>query len=381
MGFSKPALGAALSSRGFEIYVSRTWSELKQYLNVLRVRKVLGKTNALLLTRFNSTMSYSSVDTFSCLENVTAKLGVRFRYMNVHEFLDMLNPIAEGGNYTTLGRITPNLTDADISEAEKLTAELAAEADEVMIEHDYLLKSVTAYVMVKKLLNLYDCNAFTAPCPDLCSTRRVNQMQFTLCLTHSLLNEQGIPSACEYDINALLSMMILTNISGKAPFMGNTAPIAIENGRPLLSRYMQADEIDKINPLENLYYSQHSVPGRKFKSIDGGKSKFGLKHFAYDQGFGAVMRYDFTQDIGQAVTITRFSPDCTKLFVGKGEIVGGGGYDLHNCNGYVVYRVADQTDFFNKQMLVGNHMPLVYGDYSREIELLGRLLGLEVLAA
>lgn len=379
--FSKQAIGAALSSRGCEAYICRTWTDLNIQIKALRVRKVLQNTNVLLCTRFNSVSSYSSVDTFNCLEKVTEKLGAKFRYINVHEFLDQFELAAMEGNYTTPGRITPNITPAELEEVNQLADELIANAEEVMVERKFLVNSLIAYLQVKKNLDLKDCNAFTAPCPDMCSTRRVNQMQFTMCLAHSLLNEQGIPSACEYDIDAVLSMMMLTNISGNAPFMGNTAPIPIENGKPILSRYMQVEEIDKIQPQENLYYAQHSVPGRKFKGLNKAAAKYGLKHFALDQGFGAVMRYDFTQDIGQPITLARFSPDASKLFVGKGVIVGGGGYDLHNCNGYVVYRVADQDLFYECQLQVGNHIPLVYGDFSKELMLLGKYLNLEVITA
>ncbi len=93
------------------------------------------------------------------------------------------------------------------------------------------------------------------------------------------------------------------------------------------------------------------------------------------------MRYDFTQDKGQKITVCRLSPDCKKIFVGAGEIVGGGDYDVDNCNCYVVYRVKDQDDFYEKQCEVGNHVPLVYGDYTKELKLLGKALGLEVLEA
>mgnify|MGYP000096205316 CR=1 FL=1 len=50
--------------------------------------------------------------------------------------------------------------------------------------------------------------------------------KFTLCMTHSLNDENGISSACEYDINSVIGKVIMTNLSGKAPYMGNTNAIA-----------------------------------------------------------------------------------------------------------------------------------------------------------
>ena len=43
-----------------------------------------------------------------------------------------------------------------------------------------------------------------------------------MCLSHSLNNEMGLPSACEYDITALICLAILMGVSGKAPYMSNT---------------------------------------------------------------------------------------------------------------------------------------------------------------
>lgn len=379
--FSRQQISAALTSRGFEAYMARSWTELNDMLKVLRVRKVLRETKVLLVTRFNSQASFSSSDNFLCLEMVTKKLGTKFRYLNIHEFMDQMTPAVPEGNHTTPGKITPDLNDDDMLEVKRLADELMSTASEVQVARQYLENSLIAYVTAKKNLDLWDCNAFTIPCPDMCSTRRVNQMKFTMCLTHSLLNEQGIPSGCEYDINAVLSMMALTTLSGKEPFQGNTAPIAIENGKPLVSSYIAAEDLKSIKPLNNLYFSQHSVPGRYFKGIDGPASAFALRHFAYDQKFGAIMRYDFKQDIGQTITLARFTPDCKKIFIGKGEIVGGGGYDLQNCNGYVVFRVPDQTDFYKKHKLAGNHLPWVYGDYTEKLVQLAELLELEVLRA
>ena len=319
------ALSAALTSRNLEFYAARTWPELETDLKALRLRKVLRNTSVLLSSRFNSTMSFSSVDTFRSLDEVTDKLGVRFRYKNIHELLDQMSPATDGGNPTTPGRKTPDLTEEDMAEVNRLADEMMREAKEVHVDREFLEKSLIAYVTVKKNLDLADCNAFTVPCPDVCSTRRINEQQFTFCMTHSLLNEQGIPSACEYDINALLSMMLLTGVSHKAPYMGNCVPLPMEDGK--LNRdavessfFVHEEDLDFIKDHNDLYVIEHSVPNRKLKGLDGEQADFALRHFAYEQGFGAVLRYDFRKDTGQVITMARFSPDVKKLFVGKGTI-------------------------------------------------------------
>ena len=94
-----------------------------------------------------------------------------------------------------------------------------------------------------------------------------------------------------------------------------------------------------------------------------------------------MYRYDFNRDKGQEITIARFSPTGGKLLVAKGAIVCGNGFHQHSCNTAIVYAVADQADMFHKQMQVGNHMAIVYGDYVKEMVALGELLGIEVITA
>lgn len=382
--FSPASINAAVTAKDpqAEVYVPMSWTEAGKLLASLRARKVIRSTNILLASRFNSDVSYSSVDTFSNHDLVTKNLGVHFRYINVHELLDQMTPATEEGNHTTPGRKTPNIDEADMTEVNALADELLEGADEVHVNREYLINSLIAYKVVQKNMELKDCNGFTIPCPDTCSTRRMNKMQFTFCLTHSLNMENGVPSACEFDADAVLSQQALIAVSGQRPYMGNTTPMPFENGAFMPLFGPTAEKLAELakGDTSNLYFMQHSVPHRRFR--DPAKTgPYALRHFAYDQGWGAVMRYNFDRDKDQVITLCRFSPDGGKLFIGKGTIVAGDGYELDNCNGLVYFRVADQKDFFTKQVKAGNHLALVYGDYTQELENLAKVLGIEALIA
>lgn len=99
-----------------------------------------------------------------------------------------------------------------------------AQAEDCSISREMLVNSTKVYVATKKLLERYECNAFTLPCFEICATGRINKEKYTWCLTHSLLKEEGIPSACESDYNALLSMIVVMAVAGNAPHMANTHP-------------------------------------------------------------------------------------------------------------------------------------------------------------
>ena len=384
-GFSGTITVATMKAKSadYEAYGFYKWDDLTRTFRTLRARKVIQTTRILCITRFGNPTSYSSVDSFNSYEAITSKLGVRFRFLNLHEFFDQLSPAVEGGNPTTPGRRTPDLTDEDLKAAEAVTDELIAGAKEVSMDRDKILKSAIAYVMVQKNMDLKDCCGFTMPCPDACSTRRLNEIGFTACLTHSLNMEQGIPSACEYDVDAVLSQQALIAVSGKRPYMGNTCPIPMEDGH-LSARFgttpEQLAKLEKLADNENLYMMQHSVAHRRIADPDK-NAPYAVRNFAYDQGFGATIRYDFDADAGQKMTFCRFSPDGSKLFIGSGEIVMGGGYEGYNCSQLVYFKVKDQAKTWKAQCLAGNHCTLVYGDYVRELIDLAESLGVEPVVA
>ena len=384
-GFSGTITVATMKAKSadYEAYGFYKWEDLARTMKTLRARKVIQTTRILCITRFGSTTSYSSVDSFNSYEAITSKLDVRFRFLNLHEFFDQLSPAAEGGNPTTPGRKTPDLTDEDLKAAEAITDELIAGAEEVSMDRDKILKSAIAYVMVKKNMDLKDCCGFTMPCPDACSTRRLNEIGFTACLTHALNMEQGIPSACEYDVDAVLSQQALIAVSGKRPYMGNTCPIPMEDGH-LSARFgttpEQLKKLEQLVDRNNLYMMQHSVAHRRIKDPDK-NARYAIRNFAYEQGFGATIRYDFDADAGQKLTFCRFSPDGSKLFIGSGEVVMGGGYEGYNCSQLVYFKVKDQARTWKAQCLAGNHCTLVYGDYVRELTDLAEALGVEPVVA
>ena len=372
---------AALHARGHEAYAFYSWADYEGYLRALRTRKALQNTRVLVASRFSSVKSYGGTDNFVNLEEITNRLGVKFRNISVHELLDQLHEVDPYSNPTIPGRKGQNINAEDTALAEKLADEFIANADEVRMDRAAIIDTFKAYVLVQKLMDHYECNAFTAPCPDLCSTRRFSEEKFTLCMTHSLNDENGISSACEYDINCVIGKVIMTNLSGKAPYMGNTNAIVFDKeGHMIPFHKFNDNTIEDIADKTNLYMTFHSTPNRNLKGLKAEKERYRLAPFAYS-GFGATIRYDFAQDIGQVITMIRISPDATKIFIAKGTIAGGAGYEMKNCDQGVFFNVADKVDFYHKQQYFGNHTVLAYGDYVEELKMLAEALGIEAVIA
>ena len=380
-------LAASMRSRGLELHSYRTWKETIDQLEVMRAAKMLRETRVLCVSRFGTTRSVSDMGNFVSLESVSDKLGTQFTFVNIHELLDQTHIGDSGKNHTLPGRAALNPTEEDVAEMEKLADDLISNAQECDMTREEVLNSERFYITVKKMLDYYGCNAFAAPCPDACATRRLNDEHITFCMTHSLLGEQGVPSACEYDIPACLSIALLSTLADKPAYMGNTThdAKAIATGRYGLSPFFHTSiddkclDVVKADP-DNVILTWHAVPRRNMQGWDAPIAPYAIRPFAAS-GFGVTFRYDFGRDAGQAITMARISPDCSKLFVAKGEIVGGVGYNDYSCSEGVFFRVKDGNDFFQKQLNVGNHVPLVYGDCFDTACALGRYLGLEVITA
>ena len=370
---------AAVKNRGLEAYAFMSWDEFDTWMRVLRVRKCLKNTRVLLAVRWDSNRSYSSYDNFINQSDVTNKWGIQFRHVNVHELLDQTHPVDPTTNPSTPGRKALNINDEDMKEIEKITDELIANAEACTMEPDMVKKTIQAYYTVQKLLDAYDCNAFTAPCPDLCSTRRFSEEKFTLCMTHSLNDENGISSACEYDINSVIGKVIMTNLSGKAPYMGNTQP-CIWRDKQVEGEFAGIGYIEDMDRTQNIYYSGHATPNRLIHGFDSEKTAYSLRPFTHS-GWGATMRIDFSQFRGETITLMRYDPLCEKIMVAKGTVLGGFGYTTTGCSEGVYFEVADKYEYFHKQAKFGLHMPLVFGDHIEDVKMLGEVLGMEVVTA
>lgn len=154
---------------------------------------MLRETRVLCAARFGTARSISDMGNFVDLEHVTDVLGTQFTFVNIHELLDQTHIGKSGENYTLPGRAALNPTEEDVREMEALADDLIGNAQECDMTREEVLNSERFYITVKKMLDYYGCNAFAAPCPDACATRRLNEEHMTFCMTHSLLGEMGIP--------------------------------------------------------------------------------------------------------------------------------------------------------------------------------------------
>ena len=335
-------VAAYLRSRGLEAYSALDFGDLNRLISILRVRKAIAQTKILHALE-GDLISVGVVSSIYDMQDLHDRLGVSHHTLPAARLLERMEALAPDA----------------AAEAEQLTDELIGGAEQNLMSRHDILPSARFYVAVKETLDALECNAFTIPCFELCAQQVPERHKVTFCLAHSLLKDRGFPAACEGDVNVLMAMAVLMYLSGKSPYMGNCS---------LRSK------------TENVVRIGHSVPGLKMKGLDGPDLPYAITSFTTG-GWGATLRYDFSRDLGEPVTLARFDPAARKLLVARGEIAGGVGYDEIGCSLGVDVGLNDVVDFFDKQQDFGHHMAMVYGDYAEDLRRLGRMIDLQVVEA
>ena len=106
-------------------------------------------------------------------------------------------------------------------EAKPIADKIIAGSTDTQVNTDWFINDVKYYLAAKKMMDIYDCNAFSTACHELCTTEIPQNRKFTPCMCHSIMKDEGIPSGCEEDLNALMAMLIMQYAGKRPAFMGN----------------------------------------------------------------------------------------------------------------------------------------------------------------
>ena len=336
---------AQLRNRGLESYGLYDFEELNKLISLLQVRKALHQTKMLIVTDGPWQTEYNTVHSnIADLRELNQRFGIDCKFVSFKEFFNEIDSVLENKNAQEY--------------ANTITDKLIRNAENVHMTKDYILGSVNYYLNVRKLMQKYNCNTFSATCQELCVAGYPAKYKITPCLTHTLLKDQGYPSSCEADTNVLISMMLQMYLTNKSPYMGNTL-IRDKN--------------------KNLLAIHHDVPGIKMKGFNHPDMPYEIRNFT-ERGWGATIRYDFSLDKGEKVTFCRLNPAATKLLIVSGEIDGGYGFNNWGCTLGLTIKVKDAMEYFHEAINFGHHFSMVYGDHLAEMQKLAEILNIETVA-
>ena len=230
----------------------------------------------------------SSVDA----EAIRKKLGAALRFIEMDEFLQIYDK-------------TTSVPDLPFKLAE--------------CKSEYFQGALKIYAVLKVLIKKYHLSALTLRCFDLLST-----IKNTGCLALSLLNSDGIPSSCEGDIPALLTMMIGNALFSQSGFQANPSRIDPESGQVLFAHCTVP-----ISMVKSFVYDTH-----------------------FESGIGVALHGELP--CGEA-TICKVSGDLSRLMVEDVELLNNQ-YEKNLCRTQVQLLAPAAINYFLTNPIANHHI-------------------------
>lgn len=196
-------------------------------------------------------------------------------------------------------------------------------------DKDELYKAQKLYVAIKNIAKKYNLSGLTIRCFDLISLIKV-----TACLALSILNDDGIVSACEGDLPSLITMMVAKKVTGEECFMANPSTINEKTGEMIFAHCTVP-----MLMLDSFSLTTH------FES----NSSIGIKGYLKEK----------------SITIFKIANDLKHYYVEEGEIICNTNYE-NLCRTQIKIKLKDVSYFLSHPF--GNHHLIMYGKHADEIK-------------
>ena len=310
-----------------DLTIALDYDEINQTIKQFQIKKKL-QNSRIALFGFPPSL-FSQWHDWPDLELASEKLGVHFTSFENRELIE-------------------NLAIADKEEAEQLAERWIKEAEGIEGPNTGdVTETVRLYHALESMIKETKANAMTINCLELMHTLNVPAPCYAL----SKLQDNGITAACEADITALLSMMILSFLSERPALMGN---------------------IVSANPENNVIMVSHCVVPTKMTGFNQPSSPYALRDY-HGQKTGVTAHVDLP--LGQEVTVARLSRTLDKLLLLGGEIIDC--RETVTCRTAISIKVNDARKFVSHAF--GNHHAVVYGNHTKQAAVLAKTLGIEAI--
>ena len=321
-------------SIGVEAYVCMDIQDLNEIAHILWVRKAIANTRALVLTA-GGQPTFGIQSLIRDPEILHQKYGfevVKLPFESIVPYMDAI-------------------TD---EEARPIAEKIIHGANDVKVNTDWFINDIKYFLAAKRMMDVYQCNAFSTACHELCTSEIPQNRKFTPCMCHSLMKGEGIPSACEEDLNAMMAMLVMQYSANRPAFMGNPN--------------METDELLRLH---------HAVPALCMNGYGTQPLEYSLWAFT-GQGFGGKLQIDFAQNKSNYVTLGRFNPAGDTMCVKVGEVIKSEFDDVY-CSPYYYIKMDDAREFMHNLAGFGHHQVLIFGDWMKQIKKIAKVMGFRVL--
>jgi hypothetical protein len=205
------------------------------------------------------------------------------------------------------------------------------------------------YLAMKEMLKREQANALTIDC---FGTLAANTLPGYPCIAWSKFNDAGLYGVCEGDLHSTMTQLLVTSYSGVPGFV--------------------SDPVFDVSRNEVIH--AHCVSATRMKGPHGPASPYIVRdHLETHEG--AVMQVLMPCD--ETITVARFNGP-GRLLVSTAFVTGYGDSD-RGCRTQIRTRVSDAEKWL-QNFQAGLHRVIFYGDHTRAIERMGRLMGFEVVA-
>jgi L-fucose isomerase-like protein len=246
-----------------------------------------------------------------------------------------------------IGQLIAEAANISEAEAEDTSRKWMSEASEIIEPSPAdILKAAKIHIALNRIFEQTGVGAMAIDCIRLLDLPEPTPA----CLSLTTLQNNGIPSACEADVTALLTMMILGYSANKPAFMGNIARLDPENNSLILSHCVMPTKMSGFSALPDPYILRN-----------------------YHGHFGVTAYVNLKK--GQEVTIARIARGLGKMVALKGNIIDCS--DTTTCRITVSLAIENAREFAH--MAIGRHYVMVYGNYIRELKLLCHTLDMELV--
>lgn len=177
-----------------------------------------------------------------------------------------------------------------------------------------------------KLVSRHRLDALTLRCFDLLDT-----VKNTGCLALATLNSRGIPSSCEGDLPALLSMMIARAVTGHSGFQANPSRIDVEKGEILFAHCTVPFDI-----ITSATFDTH-----------------------FESGIGVGIHGELPEG---PVTVFKVSGDLGRCFIAEGTLTANQ-YEDNLCRTQVRVSIPPEKARYFLTDPIGNHHIVIPGHY------------------
>lgn len=294
------------------------------FLRALRVKKFLKESKFLYIGEIPSFSAPNGPWDFELLEE---RFGTRVRHIETNEFYRVFDSFSENEVKKELDAWSKNF-DKILEPTEK-----------------HLMDATRAYLALRHLCEREDANGLTVNCGRFTEERPV-----VPCLAFDRLIDEGIICACEGDITAMLSSLMIHAVSGQSILMGN---FGSQPGQFEAKEGEVTIEHDII-PL--------SMASTGFTVRDYHGRKFGVT------GYAEVKR--------EPMTLLNLDKSLDKISVIEGSIKGS--EDGIHCR-IIVHMSVDGDVKKVPEIIVGSqHVSMTFGHWLNAFKEVGNLLCLQV---